>query len=384
VVELEQGLAALEFIATGLADGEFEFSEGPPTLSPAVDLGADPLAQLARFANALPAPWLARVPGPTAVPHLLAVAEPEAELNLPRGAIYVLLDVNGRRNVRELAAQHGLFRSLKALALLRDVGLVEFAEDEAGPPPLPPRPPDVSGRTPPSNDLRLRERLSRVRDTVRDHQAVRLGVDLAQAAVFSVAMIVGIRLVVQNFRVEGVSMQPNFVDGQVLVVNRAAYFHIDTIPVLGRVLPGTNRGSTRYLFDGPSRGDVAVFRAPPQPDADYIKRIIGLPGDKIAIRGGQVFVNGTRLVEQYVQFPATYNFPVQGGELVVPDDNYFVLGDNRPESLDSHFGWFVPVDDLIGRAWLRYWPPRELGIVQSGQPTSNGATAQPPLTDSTG
>jgi signal peptidase I len=74
------------------------------------------------------------------------------------------------------------------------------------------------------------------------------------------------------------------------------------------------------------------------------------------------------LVEPYIQFPAEYNFPLDGTPLVVPDDSYFVLGDNRPESLDSHFGWFVPVQDLIGRAWLRYWPPTELGIVQSARP----------------
>jgi signal peptidase I len=61
--------------------------------------------------------------------------------------------------------------------------------------------------------------------------------------------------------------------------------------------------------------------------------------------------------------------------MTVPADSYFVLGDNRPESLDSHFGWFVPVDNLVGRAWVRYWPPAALSMVQSGNPNTGTARA---------
>jgi signal peptidase I len=117
---------------------------------------------------------------------------------------------------------------------------------------------------------------------------------------------------------------------------------------------------------------VVVFHAPPQPDTDYIKRVIGLPGDTVAVVGGRVMVNGTPLEEPYIEFPASYSF----GPVVVPDGNYFVLGDNRPESLDSHFGWFVPVDKLIGRAWIRFWPLSEAGVVQSGQPSPASDVAQ--------
>jgi signal peptidase I len=161
-------------------------------------------------------------------------------------------------------------------------------------------------------------------------------------------LIFGIRVLVQNFRVEGISMLPSFAGGQVLVVNRAAYFHV----------------YTRYLFGGPQRGDVAVFRAPPQPDTDYIKRIIGLPGDRILIVDGVVFVNDRRLAEPYVRSPAAYTFPTDGKAMSVPDGHYFVLGDNRPESFDSHMGWLVSVDDLVGRAWIRYWPLNEVAIAQ--------------------
>jgi signal peptidase I len=171
-----------------------------------------------------------------------------------------------------------------------------------------------------------------------------------------------LRTVVQNFRVQGVSMRPTFDGGQVLVVNRAAYFHVDSTSPAA-ILMTSRQGSTGYVFDGPQRGDVAVFTAPPQPDTDYIKRIIGLPGDSVLIHDGSVSVNGEVLDEPYVQFAADYTFPQSSGPLVVPDGEYFVLGDNRPESFDSHAGWLVPVDDLIGRAWIRYWPPGDLGIV---------------------
>src|SRR5205085_12613553 len=144
--------------------------------------------------------------------------------------------------------------------------------------------------------------------------------------------IVGMRLLVGSFRVEGISMLPTFQGGEALVINRAAYFHVDASP-LARVLPTTHQGSVSYVFGGPRRGDIVVFHAPPQPDADYIKRVIGLPGDTIAVVGGRVMVNGTPLEEPYIEFPASYSF----GPVVVPDGNYFVLGDNRPESLDSHF-----------------------------------------------
>jgi signal peptidase I len=198
--------------------------------------------------------------------------------------------------------------------------------------------------------------------------------ELAQAVVVTALFIVGLRTVIQNFRVEGISMLPAFEGGQALVINRAAYFHVEHSP-LAKLVPTTSQGSIKYVFGGPQRGDVAVFRAPPQPDADYIKRIIGLPGESVLVRGGRVFINGRPLEESYIDFLASYDFPPNGQPIVVPDGNYFVLGDNRPESFDSHLGWFVPVDNLIGRAWLRYWPPTELGVIQSGVHTQASAAA---------
>ena len=381
-VEDEHGLAALEFMSAVMRDGDFEFSEGPPNLAPNLDGGADPLLLLERFAAVGPQSWLSLVPAPTAVPRVVELRAPDddSELALGRAALYILLDVDGSRTVRDLAARHGLLRLLKALVRLRDLGLVTFEAShptfEGDPGRVAPGRALASTARAPGADLHmapsLADRMAGWRDRVTKGRPFAMGLELAQAVVFTGVMILGIHAVVQNFRVEGTSMQPNFEGGQALVINRAAYFHVERTP-LARVLPTTRQGSTSYLFGGPQRGDVAVFRAPPQPDTDYIKRIIGLPGETILITQGQVFINGQRLDEPYVDFSDSYNFPVDGQPAVVPDRNYFVLGDNRPDSFDSHLFGFVPVDNLIGRAWLRYWPPDELGVVQLNSPIQASA-----------
>ena len=184
------------------------------------------------------------------------------------------------------------------------------------------------------------------------------------------------RAFIQNFRVDGVSMLPTFEAGQALVVNRAAYFHLQGTP-FERFAPGSGVGSINYLFGGPQRGDIVVFRAPPQPDADYIKRVIGMPGERVHVANGRVHINGQPLDEPYIRFPADYTYPDRGELLVVPDGSYFVLGDNRPESYDSHLGWFVPVDNLVGRAWLRYWPPTAVAVVEPARPVVAAASSTP-------
>ena len=189
--------------------------------------------------------------------------------------------------------------------------------------------------------------------------------ELLQTIVLTLAIFLGVRSVVQNFRVEGASMEPTLETGQYLLINKASYFHVDGTPI-DRLVPTTHQGSTDYIFGGPQRGDVVVFRAPTQPDKDFIKRVIGLPGDTILIKNGQVIVNGDALDEPYIHFPGTYTYPFDGQPRQVPDGNYFVLGDNRPNSSDSHLGWFVPVDNLIGKAWVSYWPPTDWALMPSG------------------
>jgi signal peptidase I len=166
-------------------------------------------------------------------------------------------------------------------------------------------------------------------------------------------IFVVIRAGVQNFRIEGFSMEPNFHDGQYLLVSK-----VD------------------YLIHAPERGDVVVFLAPTAKDRDFIKRIIGLPGETVEVREGRVFINNKELLQTYNVNPASYNY----GPVVVGEDQLFVLGDNRNNSSDSHSWGMLPRGDLIGKAWISYWPPQQWAVIQtpSFAQGSNSNTAVDP------
>ena len=132
-------------------------------------------------------------------------------------------------------------------------------------------------------------------------------------------------------------MRPTLQPGEFLLVNRVAY-------KLGK----------------PSIGDIVVFHAPGVSELDYIKRVIALPGDSVRISDGIVYVNEQPLYEPYIADQPNYT-----GEWVVPSDEYFVLGDNRNNSSDSHLWGFVPKDDIVGRALLIYWPLEEITLLRS-------------------
>ena len=189
----------------------------------------------------------------------------------------------------------------------------------------------------------------------------RLGWELVQTLVLAALIFLAVRAMAQNFRVEGSSMEPGLHNGQYLVVNKAVYFKVN-LDTLSRFLPFIDAGDRpeRYLFHGPHRGDVIVFRYPRDPSRDFIKRVIGVPGDQVRIQGGQVFVNQVRLEEAYVEELTTC-----GGEcdVTVPPGSYFVLGDNRDNSSDSRNWSFVPEEYIIGQALFSYWPLSELGGV---------------------
>jgi signal peptidase I len=160
--------------------------------------------------------------------------------------------------------------------------------------------------------------------------------ELVETLILTLVIFLLIRFAVQNFRIEGYSMEPNFHDGQFLFVNKLVY-------MLGK----------------PERGDVIVFVPPTSASRDYIKRVIGLPGDKVEIINGTVYINDQVLNEAYPLNPATYSMP----PLIVPPDEYFVLGDNRNFSSDSHSWGTVHASKIIGRAWISYWPPQLIGFV---------------------
>jgi signal peptidase I len=116
----------------------------------------------------------------------------------------------------------------------------------------------------------------------------------------------------------------------------------------------------------PRRGELLVFRSPVPYATDYlIKRVIGLSGDQVAIERGRLVVNGKPIEEPYVTtpYPETFSYPGSGQTVQVPEGQFFVLGDNRADSFDSHLGWTVPAGDVIGRAWLSYWPPSSWGPI---------------------
>ena len=120
-----------------------------------------------------------------------------------------------------------------------------------------------------------------------------------------------------------------------------------------------------YRFQAPTRGDIIVFQAPPEAlaaaNADtndaYLKRIIGLPGETIAVQEGKVWVNGQALEENYIKAPPRYTW----GPDVVPEGHYLVLGDNRNGSSDGHVWGFLSEETIIGKATVRFWPPSRIG-----------------------
>jgi signal peptidase I len=120
-----------------------------------------------------------------------------------------------------------------------------------------------------------------------------------------------------------------------------------------------------YRFSPPERGDVIVFKPTKALkrrgfDDAFIKRVIGIPGDKVAVRGGKVYVNGEPLREKYLEAKPDYRF----GPVTVPEDRYLVLGDNRNNSYDSHYWGFVPRDKIIGQAVVRFWPLDQAGLLE--------------------
>lgn len=169
--------------------------------------------------------------------------------------------------------------------------------------------------------------------------------DILESVVVALAIFVVIYLFLfQPHQVKGASMEPNFHDGEYILTNKFI-----------------------YRFEEPKRGDVIVFKSPQNPDIDFIKRIIGLPGDHVKLENSAYYINGVKLTEPYIAPDLfTYNgsYLQEGMEIIIPQGDYFVSGDNRPRSSDSREWGPIHKSAIIGKSQLRYWPMDRFGLIE--------------------
>jgi signal peptidase I len=159
--------------------------------------------------------------------------------------------------------------------------------------------------------------------------------EIIETVLLTAAIFLIVNAATGRFRIEGDSMEPNLHNGEYVLIDKIS-----------------------YLLHPPERGDVVVF-TPPNNERDYIKRVIGLPGDTVEIKGGQVYVNGVILDEPYLTSPTNGS----DREFQVEEGHYFVLGDNRNNSSDSRSIGTITPQRIVGRAWLVYWPPSDWSTV---------------------
>ena len=164
---------------------------------------------------------------------------------------------------------------------------------------------------------------------------------------------------VQPVVVEGTSMLPQLHDGERLLVNKLVYYKIQSI-------------SWGHI----ERGDIVVFWYPNDPDKSFVKRVIGLPGETVEVRSGRVLVNGIELREAYLDTEHNLSLPSWPAKKV-DDHHYFVMGDNRDNSLDSRYWGLVPEKYIYGKAFFRYWKPSEIGFLEHGEYGENAPKPPP-------
>ena len=162
-------------------------------------------------------------------------------------------------------------------------------------------------------------------------------------AIFAVVYV----FLFQPHQVDGQSMEPNFHDKEYILTDKVS-----------------------YRLGEPKRGDVVVFNSPQDQSLDFIKRILGVPGDILMINAGYLYLNGEKLDEKYISNPGQVvagRFLREGQSLEVPSDQYFVMGDNRLHSSDSREWGFVPRQGIVGRAFFRYWPIPDFGLIPTAE-----------------
>ena len=159
--------------------------------------------------------------------------------------------------------------------------------------------------------------------------------EVLETVLLTIIIFVVVNAITGRSQVNGSSMEATLHNGQYLIISKLAYW-----------------------IRSPQRGDIIVLRPPKNPGEDYIKRIVGLPGERIEVRDGAVWVNGIVLDEPYV-----FSVPRYDGLWTLGEDEYLVLGDNREDSDDSHKWGSLPADNIVGKAWITYWPPEQWGPV---------------------
>ena len=177
--------------------------------------------------------------------------------------------------------------------------------------------------------------------------------ELIETAILALLIFLALQSSVQNFRVEGSSMEPTLSTGQYLLVNKLVYFNLSPGD-LKSLLPfaDVDRSEPLFAFHPPRHGEIIIFHFPRDKTRDFVKRVIGVPGDEVEIRRGAVYVNGVVLDEPYITRQSEASMP----RTTVPPDSFFVLGDNRRASNDSRDWGPVPAENVVGRAWVSYWP----------------------------
>lgn len=191
--------------------------------------------------------------------------------------------------------------------------------------------------------------------------------EVLETLALTVLIFALVSAVFQTFKVDGRSMEPTLQNEQYLIVNKAAYWQINpsSLGKLAGIAGGALASADGVpVFGAPQRGDVIVFKFPRDLTRPFIKRIIALPGETVEIRNSHIFINGEELEEPYIKDAPRY----QVGPEMVPRGNYFVLGDNRNNSSDSHVWGMVPEENILGKASVRYWPLPEWSVRLSPPP----------------
>ena len=183
---------------------------------------------------------------------------------------------------------------------------------------------------------------------------IRVVKEIAEAIFLAVLIFTVIQGVMRNYKVEGASMRPTLEGGQYLLLNKLVYFKLD-MQRFSKIIPFWEQEtpSDQFLGHPPERGDIIVFRFPGSgPPRDFVKRVIGLPGEEVELRNGLTYVDGARLEEPYLNSRDRSTMsPARMGEA-----QYFVMGDNRRNSDDSRAWGAVPEANILGKVSMVYWP----------------------------